>query len=472
MAHRMIHTEFLTAAQSREADRCAAARGTPFSTLMENAGRAVADFIHARYAPRPVLVVCGAGNNGGDGQIIARMLAAQGWPVTQAGPEGCTPAALVNARLVVDALFGTGLNRPPDGASLAAIAAVNAAGLPVVSVDIPSGIDADTGTVFAEAVRATHTVTFHRAKPGLYLLPARAHAGEIIVAPIGIPDDAVSAALFLNRPSLWRGALPVPTAETHKYTRGHALILGGGIATTGASRLAARAALRIGAGLVSIACPRKALPVYAAALEAVMTKPVATRDDLAALLADPRITAALIGPGHGVTPHTEACALDLLATRRPCVLDADALTCFARHPQSLFDALHESCILTPHEGEFARLFAVQGPRLPRAQAASAQSGAVLVLKGSDTVIAAPDGRAAINANAPPWLATAGSGDVLAGLITGLLAQGMPAFEAACASVWLHGEAANRFGPGMIAEDIERTLPDVINSLSLLGRGPG
>jgi ADP-dependent NAD(P)H-hydrate dehydratase / NAD(P)H-hydrate epimerase len=234
---------------------------------------------------------------------------------------------------------------------------------------------------------------------------------------------------------------------------------------TGAARLASRAAARVGAGLVTVAAPEPAFPIYASALTGVIVAPVAGGDDFAALLADKRRNAALIGPGAGAHPETRDKALKILAAGKSAVLDADALTVFADNPMVLFDAIKSPCAFTPHEGEFARLFSTSGSKLDRARAAAKASAAVIVLKGADTVIAAPDGRAAVNENAPPTLATAGSGDVLAGLVLGLLAQGMPVFEAAAAAVWLHGAAAHAFGAGLVAEDLIETLPAVLANLA-------
>ncbi len=272
------------------------------------------------------------------------------------------------------------------------------------------------------------------------------------------------SAYAVNAPGLWRSVFSFADADSHKYMRGHALIAGGDPWHTGAARLAAYAALRSGAGLVSVACTEAALPIYAAALMAVMTKPAETADEWRELLEDKRIHAALIGPGAGISEETKARTLALLAARKPCVIDADALTAFEDDPNPLLDGLHGACVLTPHAGEFLRLFAMQGDRLTLAREAARRSGAVVVLKGADTIVAAPEGRAVMNNNAPPWLATAGSGDVLAGMITALLAQGMPAFEAACAGVWLHGEAANASGYGMIAEDLTGLIPKALRKL--------
>jgi len=467
----------LTPAEMAEADRRTIAAGTPGIALMEAAGRAVADAISRRWSRRPVAVLCGPGNNGGDGFVAARILAERGWPVRLAllgeraalkgdaalaasrwpGPiEALAPDAADGAGLVVDAVFGAGLSRPLDGVAKAALAAVRA---PLVAVDVPSGIDGGSGDIRGFAPQAALTVTFCRRKPGHLLLPGRLLCGEVVVAPIGIPDDAVAAPTAANHPRWWRALLPRPAPGGHKYARGHVLIAGGAV-MTGAARLAARAAARIGAGLVTIAAPPAAFAVYAAGAPGTIVR----AEPLVDLLADRRRNAVLIGPGAGTGRDTRDHALAILAARRRTVIDADALTVFAPDPAALFGAITSDCVLTPHEGEFARLFDPSGSKLDRARRAARASGAVMLLKGADTVVAAPDGRAAINDNAPPELATAGSGDVLAGLVVGLLAQGMPGFEAAAAAVWLHGAAARRFGPGLVAEDLCEALPAVLAPL--------
>ena len=473
-------------AEMYAADAAAARAGTPGLTLMENAGRAVAEAIVRRWGPRPVSVLCGPGNNGGDGFVVARLLVEAGWPVrlglmgsrerltgdaaavaAQWSPpvEPLDPALLEGEPLVVDALFGAGLARPLEGVALALAEESAQRALPCVAVDVPSGIYGDTGEALGGSFTATLTVTFGRRKYGHLLLPGRERAGEVMVADIGIPAAAIGGLnlrVHENAPPLWQALLPIPVPGDHKYSRGHALVVGGDGAHSGAARLAARAALRAGAGLVTVHAPEDAVPVYAAQLTAVM---VAAMADLGPALADERRNALLIGPGCGVSPATRARALRALGAGKRCVLDADALTAFQNEPTALFAPLTPDSVLTPHEGEYRRLFSHDGDKLTRARAAAAESGAVVVLKGADSVIAAPDGRAAINANAPPTLATAGSGDVLAGFILGLLAQKMPAFEAAAAGVWLHGAAAHAFGPGLIAEDLTETLPSVLRELA-------
>jgi hydroxyethylthiazole kinase-like uncharacterized protein yjeF len=483
--------ELLTTAEMAEADRLAIAGGIAGIELMENAGRAVADSVAARHAPgMRVVVVAGPGNNGGDGFVAARILAERGYRVRVLvaadldrfkgdaalaarrwqGPSApAAPAALMPADVVIDALFGAGLDRPVAGDARAMIEAMNGASC-VHAVDLPSGINGTTGAAMGLAVEATETVTFFRRKIGHALLPGRLHCGNVRLADIGIPArvlETIMPRTWINAPSLWARSFPIPRVDGHKYARGHAVVVSGALASTGAARLAARAALRGGAGLVTIASPRDALAVNAASNLAVMVRPVDGADDLAGFLSDPRRNAVVLGPGGGVGQEMQQLVLAALAGERAVVLDADALTSFADAREGLFATMKtrsQATILTPHEGEFSRLFkSMTGEarsKLERARIAAKEAGAVVLLKGPDTVVAAPDGRAAVATNAPPWLATAGSGDVLAGLVAGALAQGMPAFEAAAAAVWLHGEAGVEAGPGLIAEDRPDVMPRV------------
>jgi hydroxyethylthiazole kinase-like uncharacterized protein yjeF len=490
--------EVLTTAEMEHADRLAVAAGTPGFALMLRAGQAVAKAAIDLVEQGPILVVAGRGNNGGDGfvaatELVARgrsvsvillcerdtlqddaALAARGW---KAPVLPCDPRAIGAPALIIDALFGAGLNRPVKGDPHDIIEAINASGVPVLSVDLPSGINGTTGAVMGVAVRATETVTFFRRKPGHLLLPGRAHCGRVRLADIGIDAgvlDEIRPLTFENIPGLWRESFPVPRIDAHKYARGHAVVVSGDISATGAARLAARGALRAGAGLVTLASPRDALAINASALTAVMIRAVDTKAEFAGLLADKRLNACVIGPGAGVGERARDFVLAALSAQCGLVLDADALTSFADAPDHLFEAIKASgypqVILTPHQGEFQRLFSDMDNRHPlrskleRVRAAAERSGAIVLLKGPDTVVASPDGRAAISANAPPWLATAGAGDVLAGMIGGFLAQGVAAFEAACMGVWMHGEAGDQAGPGLIAEDLPEVLPAVFRRL--------
>lgn len=571
--------ELLSTDEMGRADKAAVARGVASLTLMENAGRAVAD-VAAGMVDKggAIVVLCGPGNNGGDGFVAARLLKAGGHDVRVAllgdrtalkgdaaemarrwdGPvEKASADAVAGTALIVDAVFGAGLTRPLDGEAAKVVAAMNASGVPVLAVDVPSGLNGTTGEAQGPAVHATQTVTFFRKKPGHLLLPGRALCGEVTVADIGIPDEVlepssspsfplsatagsgdarVTVVTFENAPKLWRHAYPWPKRDGHKYARGHAVVVSGPAFQSGAARLAARGALRIGAGLVTVASPPSALPENAAHLTAIMLKPCGSARALTEILSDPRKNVLLIGPGAGVGDDTCEWVEAALASPAAVVLDADALTSFAGErsatdrtsihfgftgaavthvatPQTLFAAIkarspsplgesagvrgltsgvntttpssppsgdllpkvrrpQRSVVMTPHDGEFNRLFgAIAGSKLERAREAARVSAAVVILKGPDTVIAAPDGRAAINSNAPPWLATAGSGDVLAGFVTGLVAQGMPSFEAACAAAYLHGACGEEFGLGLIAEDIPEILPEILQNLHNAAGGP-
>jgi hydroxyethylthiazole kinase-like uncharacterized protein yjeF len=499
--------ELLTAADMAEADRRAIAGGIPGIQLMENAGRAVADAV-MRASPRgggAVCIVAGPGNNGGDGFVCARLLAERGYPVRllllgergklkgdaaeaaarwPGAVEPATPQGLDGADLIVDALFGSGLDRPVAGPAGAMVEAMNRPKIPVIAVDLPSGINGTTGAVMGVAVRASATVTFFRRKPGHLLLPGRLHCGPVEIVDIGIPDSVlehIRPSLFANAPALWAARFPVPQPGGHKYQRGHAVVVSGDRAHTGAARLAARGALRAGAGLVTLASPRDALAVNAASSLAVMVRAVDGASELARLLEDARLNAIVLGPGGGVGAPMREMVLATLSGARAVVLDADALTSFADEPQPLFSTVKartSPTVFTPHEGEFARLFKnvlqldENSSKCDRALAAAQASGAVVLLKGSDTAVASPEGRASIAENAPPFLATAGAGDVLSGFAAGLLAQGMPAFEAASAAVWLHGETGGEAGPGLIAEDLPEALRSVYRRLFVdLGAWP-
>lgn len=487
--------ELLTTEEMSRADALAIAAGTPGLDLMEAAGEAVAREVVWRYPEAGrVAILCGPGNNGGDGFVAARHLADHGYGVRLSllgeadalngdaakmarlwtgDVEPLSLASLDGVDVAVDALFGAGLARDIEGAAREVVEALNARRLPVIAVDVPSGIDGDSGEVRGAAARAEATVTFFRRKPGHLLMPGRAFCGAVRLAGIGIPAsvlDEIDPRAWANEPPLWLPRYPWPALEGHKYDRGHLTVVSGGPEATGAARLGARAALRIGAGLVTLAGSKAASAVNAAHSTAVMVQSFSGAKGFAAILRDERRNAVLIGPGAGVGQKTREAVHAALKSGAACVLDADAITSFSASPKVLFKAIaarRAPVVMTPHEGEFTRLFRGTGraaSKLERARAAATASGAVMVLKGADTVIAAPDGRAVINANGSAWLATAGSGDVLAGMIAGLLAQGMAPLEAASAAAWLHGEAAGLRGPGLIAEDLPDILPAVLATL--------
>jgi hydroxyethylthiazole kinase-like uncharacterized protein yjeF len=517
--------EVLTPGEMARADALTIEAGTPGYALMLRAGRNIAEAAAGLLRAgeeQKVRVFCGPGNNGGDGYVGARQLREKGFDVevgalgdprllrgdaaaarAEWGDEivSCEQLDPRGADLAIDALFGAGLSRPLDGAALRVVNKINESGTPVLAVDVPSGMDGANGAIGSACVRAAETVTFFRLKPGHLLAPGRFACGRIRLTQIGIGKETLAALqpqTFLNAPKLWLGALPRPRLDGHKYGRGHLIVASGPMTHTGAARLAARAGLRVGAGLVTLASPADALAVNAAALTAIMLRQAHDPAQWRELLADPRFSAAAIGPGFGIGPATRRIVETLLAASpksgsRPfgVVLDADALTAFSPDWDVLAGHVKMSgaeVVLTPHEGEFYRLFNKQAVipqirsdraaaggvpalrparpfdlpyKIDRARAAAKAVGACIVYKGPDTVVAAPDGRACIARNAPPTLATAGSGDVLAGFIGGLLAQGMAMFEAAACAVWLHGEAAALFGPGLIAEDLPEILPRVL-----------
>ena len=492
-------SEILTPEEMNAADRWTIDAGTPGIDLMERAGAAVARAVtDAGVTGRRLAVVCGPGNNGGDGFVAARLLREQGFAVRlsllgrrealkgdaalaaarwSGEIAAFAPALLEGCDLIVDALFGAGLSRDLKGEARGAVEAINASGRPVIAVDLPSGIDGATGMVRGVAVRAAKTVTFCRMKPGHLLMPGRAYAGAVIVADIGIPDRAVrevAGSLTRNTPERWIGDYPWPRMDGHKYKRGHAVVVSGPAHATGAARLAARAALRAGAGLVTVAAPKAALPVLASTLEAVMVREASGAAGLKRLLGDARLNALLLGPGNGTGKATKAAVEVAAKAHRALVLDADAISSFAGESGKLAKLLKMNripALLTPHNGEFSRLFSKDRTQIlqieskvEKTRAAAKALGAVVLLKGPDTVVAAPDGRATIADNAPPWLATAGAGDVLGGIALGLIAQGMPVFEAANAAVWLHGEAACEAGFAMTAEDLAPALKAVLERL--------
>ncbi|HEV2532909.1 NAD(P)H-hydrate dehydratase [Phenylobacterium sp.] len=477
----MAARQILTVAETAQADKAAIAAGTPGSVLMERAGTAVADAVAAHFRPQDVIVACGPGNNGGDGYVAARVLKARGWPVqVRALGEPTTEDAKAARALwdglvgpldggfgeavVVDAMFGAGLSRPLQGAAAAAAQAMAQVSEKVVAVDVPSGVPGDTGKPLGPSASARLTVTFQAKKPAHVLEPGRGLCGEVLVADIGLGET--SAKLFENGPELWLARFPWPDATSHKHARGRLIVVSGEAWSTGAARLSARGGLRIGAGLVTLLSPPDALAANAAHLEAIMLRGFETDVELEQGAA--QVDAAVIGPAAGVSESTLLNVLALARTGAALVLDADAITVFRDDPEELFSLLDRDDVLTPHPGEFDRIFpgllAGSPERITAARKASERAGAVVLLKGSDTVIAAPDGRCAVNANGSPWLATAGSGDVLAGFIGGLVAQGMESFEAACAGAWIHAECAELHGPGLISEDLPGLAPAVLRRL--------
>lgn len=472
-------------AQMYQADQMAIESGISGANLMANAGAVVAKAIMRKWPKQPVLFICGAGNNGGDGFIAANLLKQAGWPVQLAlfanlddlqGDAGwaasqwqaeildVTDIQIPDKGIIVDAILGAGLNRPISGALVGLIDQINKSNAYVCAIDVPTGLHGATGECDAISIKADLTVSFFRAKPGHYLMPGRKLCGEFICENIGIPAavlEHIKPTVFKNHPLLWQESLHWPDLSDHKYKRGHVIVIGGG-QLLGAARLSSMAAARIGAGLVTLAVPESAWAIQAACMTSVMVE--SSGPDLNKNLQDPRRNAIVIGPGLGLDIANKNKVLQALATKRKCVLDADALTLFADNPDELFTALHENCVLTPHAGEFGRLFGTTEDKLNNLKKAIELTGAVVLLKGADTVIGAPSGLVVINNNAPAYLATGGSGDVLSGAIAGLMATGMSPFLAACAAVWLHGQAANRAGLGLLAEDLPALLPRVLADL--------
>ena len=517
--------EILTPEQMVRADQATIDGGLPGYQLMEAAGQAVAEQAIDLLAETTgsgasgmVCILCGPGNNGGDGFVAAQLLEEEGWSVIlgcSVGAEDLSGDAAIAAQewgdeiyalsprlwqdadLVIDALFGAGLARPVTGELADLIDALNKSELPVVAVDLPSGVNGSSGHVGGAAVRADRTVTFFRKKPGHLLYPGKALCGKLTCADIGIEADALEFSGFCaleNDPALWYGnwpeALkPIDQIDTgrladHKFHRGHCLVLSGGATHSGAARLAARGALRAGAGLVTLAAPPGAAAFVAGQVTAIMVEPVQDAEALAEVLAKRRYDVLVAGPALGVREERAALVTAALERDVALLLDADALSLIAEQidaGEGDVSMLRDSAaaragrlVLTPHEGEFARLFPDLSHRvreekglskLDCALMAAERSGAVVVLKGADSVIAGPDGQAVIHSQGVPYLATAGSGDVLVGIIAGLMAQGMPTLEAACAGVWLHGRAGLLLGPGLISEDLPEILPQIYGELA-------
>jgi ADP-dependent NAD(P)H-hydrate dehydratase / NAD(P)H-hydrate epimerase len=481
----MAPRDILTVAEMTAADQAAITAGTPGIVLMQRAGEAVAAAIRERWTSRKTLVLCGPGNNGGDGFVVAKALAEAGYDVAVALEgdwealkgdaalaaaawnglvERLAPARARDAELIVDALFGAGLSKPLGGAAAETLRAAETNPAPLVAVDLPSGLSGDLGRPLGYAPACDLTVSFYRRKVAHVLEPGRSLCGEVVIADIGLA--ATATRLFENSPDLWLHRFPWPTTNSHKHSRGRLIVVSGEMWSTGAARLSARAGLRIGAGLVTLLSPPDALLVNAAHLEAVMLRPFDTDIEVESAAAD--ADAAVIGPAAGVDEATVSNLFALARTGAAIVIDADALTAFRDDPEELFSVLDRDDVLTPHPGEFERVFPglLKGSpeRITAARQAAAKAHAVVLLKGPDTVIAAPDGRCAVNMNGSPWLATAGSGDVLAGFTGGLIAQGMDSFEAACAAVWIHAEAAALHGVGLISEDLPGLAPQVLRKL--------
>lgn len=473
-------------------DQFAVEKGVSSQQLMTNAGHAVAEAIRNRWSVRSVQVWCGPGNNGGDGFVVARKLVEVGWPVQvfllgrledlrgdaawaagqwSGATQPAEASALQGGALIVDALLGAGLNRPLEGQAAELAEAIRRAAGPVVAVDLPSGLSGDARGAPGLHAPAQLTVTFHARKPAHVLEPHASSCGEVVCADIGIPDgwlNVVTPVARLNAPALWHDTLPRPGAGDHKHAKGRLVVFSGGASATGAARLAAEAGLRAGAGLVTLASPPSALLVNAQASTAVMVRRWSEPAGAGDLLAELRATAAVLGPALGLGETSREAVASSATAGIARVLDADALSSFAEDPAALFSTLGPQDVLTPHEGEFCRLFpdiAETGRnKIERVHEAARRAGCTILLKGADTVIAAPGEVPVVNRHADPALATAGSGDVLAGLIGAWLARSVPPFTAACAAAWLHGDAGRHLGAGLTAEDLPKGLAERLQSL--------
>lgn len=479
----------LSVEEMARADAMAITAGISGEELMEVAGKAVADAALQSGFER-IAVLCGPGNNGGDGFVAARYLTESGKQVRLGllgatdslkgdarrnadkwggKTEALSPDILEDADCVIDAIFGAGLTRDVDSAVRETIDAIGDRFC--IAVDVPSGVHGNTGEIMGTAHRANKTVTFFRLKPGHLLFPGREYCGDVQLVDIGIPEvvlNEISPTHWRNAPDVWETGFPWPKINDHKYSRGHAIVVGGA-EMTGAARLAVQSAMRAGAGIITVAVPTEAATIYKLSLPGAIIRPVRDTGTFREVIEDQRVSVCLIGPGNGVNVATREKTLAVLRQGLPVVLDADALSVFEETRELLFSNIQSPCLMTPHEGEFDRLFDIDGDKVTRVREAARQCGATVLLKGADTVLAAPDGRVVVNDNAPADLATAGAGDVLAGLATGLMARGLDPFEAGCIAVWLHGEAAKAVGPGLIAEDLPDALPGVLRSLKGKGR---
>ena len=489
--------ELLTPRQMGLADQLTIDAGVPGIELMEAAGAFLAQVVKKHFEnPQSVLVVCGPGNNGGDGYVLARLLSDVGLPVDVFVPLGteniggdakiafeCLSGQVRQIddpdwsayALIVDALFGAGLTKDIEGKLGSIVSHINDSPAMVLAVDLPSGINGETGTICGNAVVSDVTATFFRYKPGHLLYPGKSHCGTTEVGQIGILDTVLAEIgidTFHNRPELWNSHLPKRKSTQHKYSRGHTLVLSGAITKSGAARLMASAALRMGSGLVTLAGASDVLPINASRLDSVMFAEANDAGEFRHLLKDDRVNCLCLGPGMPPNDTTRLFVSEALGTGKNTVLDAGALSAFDDRQDLFFKQISDrkrDVIITPHSGEFARLFPELTDlpsKLEMARQAAATANAVVVLKGPDTIVANNCGHAAIASNAPPWLATAGSGDVLTGMIAGLLAQGMQAFEAGCAAVWIHGEAANIIGSSLVSSDLDYGLTEAIKSHAL------
>jgi hydroxyethylthiazole kinase-like uncharacterized protein yjeF len=488
----MLQPEILSTGDCGCCDIYAQNHGVTGFELMLAAGAAVAERVQSIWSMRPVVVLCGPGNNGGDGYVCATVLLEAGWPVRVISVEDPSAlsgdakiaaqqwsgrsdrvgqASVSGAEIIIDALFGAGLTRAVTGPIASLISQVNGSSAAVVAIDLPSGVGGDAGLMGEQAVDADVTVTFHRPKTAHYLEPEASLCGDVYLADIGIPtgwNKEIEPAALHNNPGLWLSRLPRRLASTHKHRRGRLIVFSGPMSTTGAARLAAQAGLGIGAGLVTLASPPAALAVNAAASTTVMVARLEDQSAACDFLSEKRASASILGPAAGVGTTTRDLVTSATAFDAPIVIDADGLTSFAGQTADLQTLLRSQDVITPHAGEFERLFpglmAARANKLEAVKEAAIRTGCVVVLKGADTVIASDGETPVINRHASASLATAGSGDVLAGCIGGLIAQGMNSFAACCAAVWIHGDISLSYGPGLMADNLINGIPESLGRL--------
>lgn len=484
--------EVLTNSQMAEADKLTIEGGFDGYDLMCNAGESFVDTIVQSMVFDHCFILCGPGNNGGDGFVIGKLLRDKGCmvtlasviPVDQFNGDAAKAASewgedvvlfkdvtgIAEHALVIDAVFGTGFSRKLDDEVVRVFDLVREGGHAVVAVDIPSGIDGNSGQADPHTLEADMTITFFRKKLGHVLMPGMALCGDVNIRDIGIADEVIKEtglSVHENEPQLWQTRIPFPALDQHKYHRGHAVVLGGEN-LTGAARLSSEAAMRCGVGLCTVVTSVDAAPVYRAGAAHVMVESFDKRKEFADHIQDERRNSIIMGPGAGLEDKKELQEIILaaLATKKAIVLDADALSCFEGEADILCKALHEKAVLTPHEGEFYKLFGdLDGDKVKRAREATQKTGAVILLKGPDTVIAAPDHVPVVNNHASPYLATGGSGDVLSGMIGGFLAQGVNPFDAACIASWMHGEASLQLGAGMVSSDLIEIIPNILSDFA-------
>jgi len=483
----------LTNEEMAEADQMTIASGVPSIELMENAGKAVFNNIPIKNIDR-VLLLIGPGNNGGDGFVVARLLIEIGISVDiffynngkisndcKINKDKIDSQSFISEirnyssySYVIDALFGTGFTRKIPSQLEKIFSIVKKNKIPVYAIDIPSGINGNSSIVNGDCLECVKTITFFNKKKCHYLYPGKNFCGEVIVEDIGIKTDVfkeMMPKIRNNNPELWIKEFPFPSSFDHKYSRGLLIINCGPIYKTGAARLAGRSAMRVGAGAVKLICDDEAAKVLEPQISVELISVVKEKNEIQQIFKDRKVSSILVGPGNGVNDETKSRTLLALAFVKHVVIDADAITCFEKNPKELFVDTYPHTILTPHEGEFRRLFGDEiasiEDKVVKTVEASKLAGSIVVLKGADTIIANPEGQAVINSSEAPYLATAGSGDVLAGIIASLVGDNkMSAFNAACAGTWIHSKLGELIGAGLIAEDLIDNIPLIIKKLQI------